>query len=259
MRELPRITVVTPSFNQGEFIEATLRSVLDQDYPNLEYLVLDGGSTDGSAKIIERYGPQLAYWHSSKDGGQADAIATGFEMATGEILCWLNSDDVLLPGSLHTVGDFFRRHPHADVLYGNRMVIDRHGQEIGRHTWPWLLTRFHWALGQPLAQECCFWRRRIYDRAGGIDRSKFFIMDYDLFYRMSRLTRFCKSAAYLGCIRQHDATKNSQHQDIRIRELAEAVAHYGIPQPGPLTRRLMNRLDGLQIALEQWILGRGRR
>src|SRR6266498_3803499 len=90
MPELPRISVVTPSFNQGAFIEAALRSVLEQNYPNLEYLVLDGGSTDGSAEIIRRYAPQLAYWHSRKDAGQADAIATGFEMATGEILCWLD-------------------------------------------------------------------------------------------------------------------------------------------------------------------------
>lgn len=253
MPELPRITVVTPSFNQGEFIEATLRSVLDQDYPNLEYLVLDGGSTDGSAAVIERYAPRLAYWHSRKDNGQADAIASGFDMATGEILCWLNSDDVLLPGALHRVGDFFRCHPQVGVLYGNRIVIDRHGREVGRHIWPWVLTRSHWALGQPLAQECCFWRRTVYNQAGGVDRSKFFIMDYDLFYRMWRIARFRKTSSFLGCIRVHDATKNSQHQDIRVRELSQAIAHYGIPYPGPLMRRVLNRFDRLQVAAEKWL------
>jgi glycosyltransferase involved in cell wall biosynthesis len=256
MPELPRITVVTPSFNQAAYIEATLRSVLDQSYPHLEYIVLDGGSTDGSREIIERYAPRLAYWHSRKDGGQADAIATGFEMATGDILCWLNSDDVLLPGSLHRVGEYFRRHPRAQVLFGNRIVIDREGREIGRHVWPWLLTHGHWALGQPLAQECCFWRRAIYDKAGGIDRSKFFIMDYDLFYRMWRITRFRKTPAYLGCIRLHEETKNSQHQDVRVRELSEAVAHYCIPAPGPIRRRLMNRLDALQVRAERWLQAR---
>lgn len=256
MRELPRITVVTPSFNQGEFVEATLRSVLDQNYPRLEYIVIDGGSTDGSVEIIERYAPRLAYWHSRKDAGQADAIATGFEMATGEIFCWLNSDDILLPNALHTVGDFFRRHPRVDVLYGNRIVIDREGREIGRHVWPWLLTQSHWALGQPLAQECCFWRRAIYDRAGGIDRSKFFIMDYDLFYRMWKLARFRKTSAFLGCFRQHEQTKNARHQDIRLREMSQAMKHYGIREPGPLLRRLINRFDGWQVVFERWFQGR---
>jgi glycosyltransferase involved in cell wall biosynthesis len=251
VRELPRITVVTPSFNQGEFIEATLRSVLDQDYPRLEYIVIDGGSTDASVEIIKRYAPRLTYWHSRQDAGQADALATGFEMATGDILCWLNSDDVLLPGALHTVGDFFRRHPRVDVLYGNRVVIDREGHEIGRHIWPWFLMQSHWALGQPLAQECCFWRRGIYDRAGGIDRSKFFIMDYDLFYRMWRIARFRKTSASLGCIREHGQTKNARHQDIRLREMSEALQHYGIRQPGPVLRRLINRFDGWQIAFER--------
>src|SRR4051812_44065291 len=111
MRKLPRVTVVTPSFNQGRFLEATLRSVLNQQYPDLEYIVLDGGSTDGSVDILRRYAAQLAYWHTRKDAGQADAIATGFEMATGEVLCWVNSDDILLPGALHRVGAFFRDHP----------------------------------------------------------------------------------------------------------------------------------------------------
>jgi len=251
MRELPRITVVTPSFNQGEFLEATLRSVLDQHYENLEYLVLDGGSTDASVAIIERYAPQLTYWHTRKDNGQADAIATGFEMSTGEILCWLNSDDVLLPGSLMKVGEYFRDHPRADVVYSNRIVIDRDGNEIGRHYWPRRLFRGHWALGQPLAQECTFWRRAIYEKVGGIDRSRFFIMDYDLFFRMWRAGRFHKLNTFLGAIRQHDDTKNARHRDVWQRELAEAKAKYGLREPGYFGLRLLNRGDALQRRLEQ--------
>lgn len=246
MPELPRITVVTPSFNQGEFLEATLRSVLDQRYPNLEYLVLDGGSTYASVEIIRRYESQLAYWHSRKDGGQADAIATGFEMATGEILCWLNSDDLLLPGALNLVGEFFARHPRVDFLYGNRIVIDREGREIGRHVWPWHLTRGHWALGQPMAQECCFWRRTLYEKVGGIDRTRFFIMDYDLFFRMWRAGRFRKTAAFLGAFRRHDEAKNARHRDVWRRELAEAKARYGLRDPGYIGIRVLNRLDRLQ-------------
>lgn len=249
MRELPRITVVTPSFNQGAFIEATIRSVIDQHYPNVEHIVLDGASTDDSPAIIERYESHLAYWHTRKDNGQADAIRTGFEMSTGEILCWLNSDDVFLPNALNFVGDFFARHRRVDVLYGNRLVIDRDGNVIDRHIWPWILTRSHWALGQPLAQECTFWRRSIYDRAGGLDPSKFFIMDYDLFFRMWRIGRFRKTSRYLGCLRIHEEAKNTRHVDIWKRELAEAKTKYGLRDPGWIGARVLNRAD----RLEKWI------
>jgi glycosyltransferase involved in cell wall biosynthesis len=246
----PRITVVTPSFNQSEFIETTLRSVLDQNYPNLEYIVLDGGSRDGSVEIIERYAPRLAYWHSQKDAGQADALRTGFAMATGEILCWLNSDDIFLPGALHTVAALFGTHLRTDVIYGNRLVIDRDGNVIGRHIWPWRLMRAHWRDGQPLAQECCFFRRSIYDRVGGVDASKFFIMDYDLFFRMWRVGKFRKTTTFLGCLRIHDAAKNALHVDVWQRELASARIEFGLKEPGYLGRRLLNRLDWLQNCAE---------
>src|SRR5205085_2928876 len=144
----------TPSYNQGAFLEETLRSVLDQGYPALEYIVMDGASTDESPQIIRRYADRLAHWQSQPDAGQADAIAAGFARATGDIMCWVNSDDVLLPGALARVGAFFRDHPRAQFLYGNRLVIDAASREIGRHHWPWLITHAHWALGQPVAQEC---------------------------------------------------------------------------------------------------------
>lgn len=249
----PRITVVTPSYNQGAYLEATLRSVILQDYPNLEHLVLDGGSTDDSVEIVRRYEPWLTYWHSRKDGGQAEAIATGFEMATGEIFCWLNSDDIFLPGSLRTVGKLFRKHRSTDFVYGNRLVIDADGGVIGRHIWPWHLTRAHWAIGQPMAQECCFWRRELYEKAGGIDRSKFFILDYDLFFRMWRKGRFRKTSEYLGCIRVHEEAKNSRHRDVWERELAAARIQYGLKLPGYFGIRMLNRWDRLQLALEKTI------
>lgn len=252
----PRISVVTPSFNQGEFLEATLRSVLLQNYPNLEYIVLDGGSTDDSVDIIRRYAPHLTSWRSERDGGQADAIATGFERATGEILCWLNSDDIFLPGALRTAGAMFRRHPRTDFVYGNRLVIDRSGAVIGRHIWPWRLTAAHWSLGQSLAQEACFWTRELYDKAGGLDRSKFFIMDYDLFFRMWRAGTFRKTSAFLGCLRIHEETKNTRHVDVWQRELAEARLRFGLRQPGYVGARVLNRTDRLQLWLEERMLRR---
>jgi glycosyltransferase involved in cell wall biosynthesis len=253
----PRITVVTPSFNQGEFLEATLRSVLSQEYPNLEYIVLDGGSTDDSVSILERYAPSLAYWHSRKDKGQADAIGTGLAMATGDIQCWLNSDDVFLPGALRTIGALFQRHPRVDFFYGNRLVIDRAGNEIDRHIWPAHLTRAHWYLGQPLAQECSFWRRELYERVGGIDAGKFFIMDYDLFFRMWRAGRFRKTREFLGCLRIHEEAKNTRHRDVWQRELAEARVRYGLREPGYFGIRLLNRWDRVQRWWEGRAQGQG--
>lgn len=253
----PRITVVTPSFNQGAFIEATLRSVLLQRYPNLEYIVLDAESTDESQAIIRRYAPCLTYWHSQRDRGQADALRTGFAMSTGNILCWLNSDDMFLPDVLRTVGTLFRRHRRMEVLYGNRLVIDRDGAIIDRHVWPWHFTTSHWALGQPLAQECCFWRRQIYERVGGIDPTWFFIMDYDLFYRMWLVGRFRKTASFLGCFRRHEDAKNARHTDVWRRELAEAKLRFGLREPGYLGSRVLERTNRLQVFLEN-LLSRAR-
>ena len=249
-RALPRITVVTPSYNQADFLEATIRSVLLQQYENLEYIVLDGGSTDGSVDIIRRYAPWLTHWRSGRDDGQAAAIAEGFAIATGDVYCWLNSDDVFLPGALRKAGEFFARHPGVDFLYGNRIVIDRAGEEIDRHFWPAVLTRAHWALGQPMAQECCFWRASIYQRVGGIDPTRFFIMDWDLFFRMWRAGNFHKSPEFFGAIRIHDESKNTRYQDVRERELAEARARYGLREPGWLKLRLLNRSDRLQRWVE---------
>lgn len=246
----PKITVVTPSLNQGRYLEATLRSVLLQGYPNLEYIVMDGGSSDNSVEILERYRPHLAYWQSKPDAGQADAIASGLARATGEICGYLNSDDILLPGALRHLARMFLRRPSVGVVYGNRLVIDEQGGVIGRHVWPYLLSRYHWARGQPLAQECCFWRKEVYSRVGGIDRSKFFIMDYDLFYRMWKATRFRKTRAYLGALRVHGESKNALHGAVWRRELAAAKMHYALREPGYIGARVMNRLDRIQLLFD---------
>ncbi len=246
----PRITIVTPSMNQGRYLEQALRSVLLQDYPNLEYIVMDGGSTDQSVGILEKYGSQLAYWRSEPDSGQADAIGSGFARATGQIYAYLNSDDVLLPGTLRHVARMFLHFSNTGVVYGNRLVIDEHGAVIGRHIWPYFLSRYHWAGGQPLAQECCFWRSDVYWRVGAIDRSKFFVMDYDLFYRMWMATRFRKTRAFLGSLRVHGESKNSMHADVWRQELAAAKLHYGLPEPGYLRIRATNRLDRIQVLFD---------
>jgi GT2 family glycosyltransferase len=178
-------------------------------------------------------------------------------MATGDILCWLNSDDLLLPGSLQHVAEIFLRRPKTQFVYGNRKVIDEHGDVVGSHVWPYVIHRYHWALGQYLAQECTFWRRALYQEVGGIDRSRFFIMDYDLFYRMWRVTRLRKTSRFLGCIRFHPETKNTLHQTVREQEMAQALRKYGIRRPGSLMLRLMHRLDHWQNKWERWRMRSG--
>ena len=184
----PRISVVTPSFNQAEFLEATLRSVLDQRYPNLEFIVMDGGSSDGSAALIERYASQLAYSQSRPDGGQTDALIQGFARATGDIFCWLNSDDLFEPGTLAEVADHFVHHPDRFV-YGDATWIDRDGaflkrkREIPFYRWIWLRTYNY--IPQPSA----FWSRDLYEEVGGLDASFDLAMDADLFARFSERTR----------------------------------------------------------------------
>ena len=247
----PKITIVTPSFNQGKFLEQTIRSVLLQNYPNVEYIVMDGGSSDNSMQIIEKYRAFFSYCQSESDGGQAHAISEGFKRATGEIYGYLNSDDVLFPGALRHVARAFLRSPKTGVIYGNRKVIDEDGAVIGRHIWPYFLSRYHWARGQPLAQECCFWRQEIYWKVGGIDPNKFFILDYDLFIRMWMVCNFRKTRAYLGAFRIHGESKTARYADVWERELTSARLRYGLQSPGYFRIRMMNRMDHLQVLIDR--------
>ena len=176
----PPISIVTPSFNQGNMLEQTIRSVLDQGYPALEYVVQDGGSTDASVGILRRYESRLTAWESAPDGGQAAAINRGFRRTSGDIMAYLNSDDLLLPGSLAYVADYFQRHPEVDVVYSHRVLVDELGSEIGR----WVLPPHDGlaiAFADFIPQETMFWRRRAWEEVGGgVDESFRFAMDWDL-------------------------------------------------------------------------------
>ena len=206
----PKISIITPSYNQGVYIERTIKSVLDQPYPNLEYFIQDGGSKDDTKKIIRQYESKLSGWASKKDNGQSHAINLGLGKTNGEIMAWLNSDDLLLPGALHTVANYFNRHPEVDVVYGNRLMIDENDMEIGR----WILPGhdndvLSWADYVP--QETLFWRRRIWDKAGScIDESFRFAMDWDLLIRFRDAgARFGHIPHFLGAFRIHDLQKTS--------------------------------------------------
>ena len=183
-----KVSIVTPSFNQGEFLGDTIASVLNQDYPHIEYLVIDGGSTDGSVDIIKSFAERLAYWESLPDRGQAHAINKGLERANGDILGWLNSDDVLLVDTVSGVVKTFKTHPDVDVVYGRLKRIDVHGNEIPTPELPKDRVTFDKSL---VVGECvvnqpgCFWRRRIMDEVGLLQEDLQYSLDYEYWIRMA--------------------------------------------------------------------------
>lgn len=232
LEHYPKISIVTPSFRQAGFIEKTLKSVLDQNYPNLEYFVQDGGSQDGTIEILNSYDHQLTGWESRPDSGQSQAINLGFTKASGEIMAWLNSDDILLPGSLAYVTNYFNRHPKVDVVYGHRILIDENDQQIGR----WMLPQhddevLSWADYIP--QETMFWRRRIWDKAGGqIDESFRFAMDWDLLIRFREAgARFARLPRFLGGFRIHMLQKTSAE-----------ISSTGIQEMTRIRERILGRI-----------------
>ncbi|WP_322486802.1 glycosyltransferase family 2 protein [Chloroflexus sp.] len=221
----PRITIVTPSYQQAPYLEEAIRSVLLQGYPNLEYIVMDGGSRDGSVAIIQRYVPWLSYWQSQPDGGQSAALADGFARATGEILAWINSDDRLQPGALQRVGQFFANRPWLAFANGDVYFIDADSRVTARifalppnATFTALLGVHRWP------QQGCFWRRSVYEQVGGVDRSLRFCMDRDLFIRLSAAGPSRRiPGPPLGDFRLHEEAKTAtlhtvwQHEHALLR------------------------------------------
>ena len=222
---LPVVSIVTPSFNHGQFLERTIQSVLGQRYPKLEYIIMDGASQDGTDRILGQYADDVTWIESRKDTGQANAINQGFRHATGEIMAWLNSDDLLLPGAISTVVNFLQHHPEVDVVYGLRISIDPQDREIGR----WILpphdeTILPWANYVP--QETLFWRRRIWERVGGyLDESYHFDLDWELLFRFQQAgARFTRLPRFLGAFRVHSRQKTAVLEAIGKQEMARLHA-----------------------------------
>ena len=224
-----KISIVTPSYNQGQFLEETIRSVLLQGYPNVEYIIIDGGSSDNSAQIIRKYEHRLAYWTSEADKGQSDAIRKGFQRATGDILAWLNSDDYYQQDALARVARFFAGNPGIVFANGDVNVISSEGQLLkriyamrpsaffaanyGRHGWP---------------QQGCFWRKDTYDQVGGVDASLQFCMDKDLFIRLVNAGPSQRlPGPPLANYRVHKGAKSSTLGDIARGETMRIVNTYG--------------------------------
>lgn len=223
----PTISIVTPSFNQGHFLEKTIHSVLSQHYPALEYIIQDGGSTDESLNIIRRYQTAFKHWESRPDHGQSHALNLGFKHSTGEIMGYLNSDDLLMGGCLQYVAHYFTSHPEVDVVYGHRVIINEDDQEVGR----WILSPHHsraLTYADFVPQETLFWRRRIWEKAGGgIDESFRFAMDWDLLLRFLQAgAKFVRLPRFLGAFRVHANQKTSSHMNsIGEEEIARLRFH----------------------------------
>lgn len=184
----PLVSIITPSFNQGRYLEETMLSVLQQDYPNIEYIVIDGGSTDNSIEVIHRYESRLGYWISERDKGQTEALNKGFAHAHGEILAWLNSDDVYYPGAVSEAVKFLLENPDIGMVYGDLDFINEDGRIIGRfkaaQTHLKKLRRGYVHIPQPAA----FFKATHWKKIGPLDPGYFFAMDYDLWVRLAGVT-----------------------------------------------------------------------
>ncbi len=206
----PLISVITTSYNQGKFIEFTIKSVIDQSYQNIEYVIIDGASEDETISVLQKYKyhPRIKKIISEKDQGQTDALIKGFNIASGDILCWLNSDDMFIPGSLDKIAEIFSHNSEIDVIVGNLVVVDREGIEVGM--WPRRkMSNLDWlSLPQAIGQPATFFTRRAYDLVGGLDPQFEYSMDYDLFMKFGLYgLKFYYINDVLSYFRVHDESK----------------------------------------------------
>jgi glycosyltransferase involved in cell wall biosynthesis len=216
--DLPSLSIVIPSYNQGAFIERTIKSIVEQDYPALQLILMDGGSSDSTMEIVERYREHFTIVRHEKDDGQADAIARGFAMCTGDIMTWLNSDDTYLPGTLRRVGEYFREHPRAQFVYGDYQLIDADDSLIVEKRQPdFDLGVVKYAF-LTVPQMSAFWRRELYLQSGGVDPSLRFAMDYDLFVKLGALSPAVHLSFPVGRFRIHPASKTTNLEKVRQRE-----------------------------------------
>lgn len=215
--ETPLVSIVTPSLNQGRFIRDTIESVLSQDYPRLEYLVMDGGSTDETLDILRGYGNRIT-WRSAPDQGQADAVNQGFRLAKGEILGWLNSDDTYQPGAVKAVVAHLTAHSETAVVYGDAYYIDDHNHVIGIYpTEDFNLDRL--AQACLICQPTAFFRRSAIEAVGGLDATLQYCMDYDLWIRLGRRLRLERIPRFVANTRHYPQTKTWSQRDRLFAEI----------------------------------------
>ena len=231
MKRLPLITVITPSYNQGQFIKETIESVLGQHYPFLEYWVMDGGSTDNTVKILKSYGQRIN-WISQKDKGQTDAINKGMKKAKGEIVCYLNSDDVMMPGALLTVAEAFLKNPNALWMTGDYIIIDAQGKEIQsfvrgykRFFRNWNRKSLFFILNF-INQPSTFWKRSAFKKIGYFNENLKYCMDYDFWLRLYSQQTPVVTEVTLSKFRIHSVSKGGSQYKQQFSEETKVLSVY---------------------------------
>jgi glycosyltransferase involved in cell wall biosynthesis len=252
--DLPKISIITPSFKQAAFVEETIKSVLDQGYPNLEYLVVDGGSKDGTIDILKKYEKQLS-WISEKDRGQSDALNKGFRRATGDVLAFINSDDRYEPGALKAVGEYYASHPEAMWVTGKCRVIDAGSREIRKNVtayknfWLWWGSYNALLVLDYVSQPSTFWHRKVVEKVGLFDESLHYSMDYDYSLRVGQHFKLNFLNAYLASFRIHGASKSDSIRSHFGADLGIASRY----AKSPLLRWLHKMHNNLIIFMyERW-------
>jgi glycosyltransferase involved in cell wall biosynthesis len=230
--EGPLVTVVTPSYNHGHFIRATIESVLSQDYPHVEYIIMDGGSTDETASVVKDYASRVTFI-SEKDRGQSHAINKGFQMARGAILAWLNSDDLYLPGAIRKAVGAFQRNPAAGAVYGEGYLIDRTGQTSSRfpHSEAFNLWKLVY-LSDYILQQTVYFRKDVLEEIGLLDEDLHYTMDWDVLIRIGMKYPLEFIPEYMGCLREYPEAKSFAGGTPRIREIRDLLRrHTGMRIP----------------------------
>jgi GT2 family glycosyltransferase len=224
------VSIITPSYNQALYLEQTMQSVLEQDYPDIEYIVVDGGSTDDSAEIIKKYADSLAYWISERDSGQAEAINKGFARANGEILAWLNSDDYYMRNTVSVAARCFEQNPDVVMVYGDMLAVDGEGQTINVLRYKQLSLEDLLCF-QIIGQPSVFFRRSALEKTGWLEPSFHFMLDHHLWIRLAQEGRILHVPQVWSAARYHPAAKN-RAQAAEFGREAFRVLEWGKRQPG---------------------------
>jgi glycosyltransferase involved in cell wall biosynthesis len=251
MSKFPRITIVTPSFNQAAFLERTILSVLGQGYPNLEYFIVDGGSTDGSVDIIRKYSDQVAWWVSEPDGGQTEAINKGLRRATGDWVAWQNSDDIYYPGAFHDMVAAASRRPKAELIVADMMLIDEYDRPLRDIRYVTPSYNAMRAEGMLIANQAAFWRRGLQEKVGLLDETFDYSFDYEWFLRLLLYTESVHVSKIWGAFRLHGDTKTSTQAQLFQEENLRILAGRELPA----WRKPLYKLRRLALMLSRGQLG----
>lgn len=224
----PKISIVTPSYNQVEFLERTILSVLNQNYPNLEYIIIDGGSKDGSVEIIKKYEKYISFWVSEPDNGQANALNKGFSIATGELVGWQNSDDIFLPYSFVNVANAYQQNKNIDLFFGNILFLNEIDEII--NDLRFVPFNYYSLLyeGTVLSNQAAFWKRELFEKYGFFNEKYQFCMDYEFWVRIGNNCKFHFIHEYLGGFRLHRTSKTTTIAESGLREHYSILKNKGI-------------------------------